>query len=89
MAKVNTNISVDENLKKQAVELFSGFGLDFSTAITLFLSQAVREKRIPFEITMNVPNQETVEALNEFNEMKKDKKKYKRYNSFKEVLEEK
>lgn len=89
MAKVNTNISVDENLKKQAVELFSNFGLDFSTAISLFLSQSVREQKIPFEIRMNIPNETTVEALNEFDEMKKDKSKYKRYNSFSDITKEK
>ena len=89
MAKVNTNISVDQELKKQAVELFNEFGLDFSTAISLFLSQAVREQRIPFEIRMEVPNQTTIDALNEMDQMRKDKKKYKRYNSFSEVLKEK
>lgn len=48
--KVNTNISLDPELKKQAVELFQSFGLDLSTAISLFLSQSVREGKIPFEI---------------------------------------
>ena len=86
MAKVNTNISIDKELKKQAVELFNNFGLDFSTAISLFLSQSVREKRIPFEIRMDVPNQTTIEALNEYDEMKKNKKKYKRYDSASDVL---
>lgn len=89
MSKINTNISVDQELKKQAVELFNKFGLDLSTAISLFLSQSVREQRIPFEIRLNIPNQTTTEALNEFSEMKKDKKKYKRYNSLSELLEEK
>ena len=89
MAKVNTNISVDQDLKKQAVELFNEFGLDFSTAISLFLSQAVREQRIPFEIRKEIPNQTTIDALNEMDQMREDKKKYKRYNSFSEVLKEK
>ena len=48
--KVNTNISLDPNLKKEAVELFASFGLDLSTAIGMFLSQSVREGKIPFEI---------------------------------------
>ena len=48
--KVNTNISLDPELKKQAVELFASFGLDLSTAIGMFLSQSVREGKIPFEI---------------------------------------
>ena len=88
MAKTNTNISLDANLKKDAVTLFSDFGLDLSTAITLFLQQSVREQRIPFEIRRDIPNKETQAALAEFEEMKNNKEKYKRYNSFSEILEE-
>ena len=87
MAKVSTNISLDPELKEKAIKLFSNFGLDLSTAITLFLSQSVREEKIPFEIRINVPNQETIEALKE-KEAMKDKKKYKRYDSFEEIIKE-
>ena len=64
MSKVCTNISLDSELKTQAQELMSALGLDLSSAITLFLKQAVREQRIPFEIRRDVPNKETIEALN-------------------------
>lgn len=87
MAKVSTNISLDPELKEKAIKLFSNFGLDLSTAITLFLSQSVREEKIPFEIRMNIPNKETIEALKE-KEAMKDKKKYKRYDSFEEIIKE-
>jgi len=50
MAKVSTNISLDEDLKKEAQALFAEFGLDLTTAITIFLKQSVREGRIPFTI---------------------------------------
>ena len=43
--------------------LFSKFGLDFSTAITLSLQQSVREQRIPFDIRLDIPNKETKEAF--------------------------
>ena len=85
MAKVSTNISLDPELKEKAIKLFSNFGLDLSTAITLFLSQSVREEKIPFEIRMNIPNQETIEALKE-KEAMKDKKKYKRYDSIEKII---
>lgn len=88
MSKVNTNISIDPKLKENAIELFSQFGLDLSTAITLFLQQSVREQRIPFEIRIDVPNQTTKEALAEYEQMKKDRNKYKRKKSFKDILEE-
>lgn len=88
MRKVSTNISLDPKLKEEAIMLFSQFGLDFSTAITLFLQQSVREKKIPFEIRLDIPNDETEEALNEYPEMKKDKEKYKRHSSFEEILKD-
>ena len=88
MAKVSTNISIDPKLKENAIALFDEFGLDLSTAITLFLQQSVREQRIPFEIRIDIPNKETKEALAEFEEMKKNKEKYKRYSNFKDLLEE-
>ena len=50
MAKVSTNISLDEDLKKDAQALFAEFGLDLTTAITIFLKQSLREGRIPFAI---------------------------------------
>ena len=89
MAKVSTNISIDPKLKENSVALFAQFGLDLSTAISLFLQQSVREQRIPFEIRLEVPNATTKAALAEFEDMKKDKDKYKRHSSIAEVLEEK
>ncbi|MBR3675428.1 MAG: type II toxin-antitoxin system RelB/DinJ family antitoxin [Bacilli bacterium] len=88
MAKVSTNISIDPTLKENSIALFSEFGLDLSTAISLFLQQSVREQRIPFEIRLDVPNEATKEALSEFEEMKKDKKKYKRNARFSDILGE-
>ena len=86
MAKVSTNISIDPKLKEKSISLFSEFGLDLSTAISLFLQQCVREKRIPFEIRLEVPNEITKEALSEFEEMEKDKEKYKRNAKFSDIL---
>lgn len=53
MSNVNITLRIEEQLKKQAEELFSDFGLSFNAAITMFLKQAVREQRIPFEVTRN------------------------------------
>ena len=88
MAKVSTNISLDSELKKSAQELFSDFGLDLTTAVTMFLKQAVREQRIPFEIKREVPNAQTRAAMDEYYEMKAHPEKYKRYSSFKEAMDE-
>ena len=86
MATTNITIRMDEELKKQAKELFSDLGLNMTTAFTMFAKQAVREQRIPFMIS-RTPNQETLEAIKEIEEMKKDKNK-KTYHNFAELLEE-
>lgn len=71
------NVRVDEDLKKQANDLFTSLGLDMSTAVNIFLRQSVMRDGIPFEIVR--PNQETLAAIAELNEMKAHPEKYKRY----------
>jgi DNA-damage-inducible protein J len=63
MATTNMTMRVDENLKQQADELFSDLGMNMTTAVVIFLKQAVREQRIPFSISREVPNGETVKAI--------------------------
>lgn len=72
MAKVSTNVSIDADIKKQAQELFAELGMDLSTAINIFLRQSLRQHSIPFEITADNPNKETLEAIAEVQRMKKD-----------------
>lgn len=86
--KINVNISIDPDLKEKASTLFKDMGLDFSTAVTIFLRQVILCKKLPFEITTESYNEETQAAFNEFLAMKNDPQKYKRYNSFKQLLEE-
>ena len=47
----------------------------------------MREQRIPFIISREVPNQETIKAIEEIQMLKKDPNK-KTYSSFSELLEE-
>ncbi len=63
MANINITIRMDKQLKKQAEELFSDFGLTFNAALTMFVKQSVREQRIPFEITRNTIAMASNEAL--------------------------
>lgn len=48
MAVINFN--VDENVKNQANDLFKGLGLDMTTALNIFLRQAIHYGGIPFEV---------------------------------------
>lgn len=88
MAKVSTNINLDPTLKKNAQELLKDLGMDLTTAITIFLRQTVREQGIPFEIKREIPNAQTIEALNKYSNMKEHPENYKHYASFSDAMSE-
>ena len=50
MAQTNLTIRIEENLKRDAENLFSKIGMNMSTAINIFFRQAVRAQEIPFEL---------------------------------------
>lgn len=73
MANVsNVSFRIDSNLKAQADALFSQLGMNMTTAFNIFLRQSVREGCIPFNITINTPNAETVAAILEAESMLKN-----------------
>jgi addiction module antitoxin, RelB/DinJ family len=72
MAQTNINIRMDENLKRDFERLCSDLGLTMTAAFNVFAKTMVRQRRIPFEISMDVPNTETVAAFKEVEQMKKD-----------------
>ncbi len=74
MAASTTNISIrmDSSLKTQADALFAELGMNLSTAFNIFVRQALREGRIPFEISLNQPNSETIAAMLEAKRIAKD-----------------
>lgn len=65
MAGTTTNISIrmDSDLKAQADALFAELGMNLSTAFNIFVRQSLREGGIPFTITLNQPNKETISAM--------------------------
>lgn len=54
---------IDENLKKQMKQVCDELGMDPSTAFKIFAKKLVREKRIPFEVSVNDYNSETIQAI--------------------------
>ena len=76
MGTTNVNIRMDENLKKQAEELFADLGMNMTTAINIFVRQSVSYGGIPFEIVKrdgfyNSYNQKVLkESMNQLEEGK-------------------
>ena len=88
MAKVSTNITIDEVTKKKAQALLADFGMDLSTAVNIFLKQMVYEGSFPFLITRETPNAVTIAAMEETREMEKHPERYKRYRTAEEMMED-
>ena len=49
----NLSIRIDRGLKDEADQIFNEMGMNLTTAITIFIRQAVRQRKIPFEIALN------------------------------------
>ena len=50
METVNVTVRMERRTRDDAARLFSELGIGTTQAINMFLKQAVREQRIPFEI---------------------------------------
>jgi DNA-damage-inducible protein J len=92
MLKMNSNTSnvsfrIDTDVKNQADRLFSELGLNMTTAFNIFLRQSIRERSLPFNVTINTPNAETIAALLEAEQIGRDPS-VKRYSDVEEALRE-
>jgi len=53
MAQSTLSIRMDEELKKDFDMMCNNFGMNISTAVTIFAKKVVAERKIPFEISSN------------------------------------
>ena len=88
MENTNVTMRIDENLKSQLQELMSDLGLDMTTFFTMAAKQAVREQGIPFYVSREIPNEETIAAFNEVEEMKKNPSIGKSYTDVDKMMED-
>ena len=74
MATAVLQTRIDANIKREADQLFSSLGLDTTTAIRLFLKQAVNQQKIPFEILPPQPSfsEATLAAIEEARRLAED-----------------
>ena len=89
MATAVLQTRVDTETKLEAESLFDSLGLDITTAIRLFLRQAINQQRIPFDIVPPKHNfsEETLAAIDEARRISKDSS-VKSYSSVKELFED-
>lgn len=83
----NISIRMDVELKKQAEKLFAELGMNMTTAFNIFLRQAVRQQRIPFDVALEVPNAETIAAMEEAERISRDPS-VKSYTNIEQMMQE-
>jgi len=71
--QTNLNIRTDAEVKAAAEQIFEKLGLNMSTAVNIFLRQAIRKGGLPFEVKIDVPNETTAEAIDEGRKLIQDK----------------
>ena len=83
----NFSVRMDKQVKQDSEALFQDLGMNLTTAINVFLRQAIRTGGFPFEIKQDQPNKETLLALLESEQLLRNPKT-KRYTDVEEALEE-
>ena len=53
MAQALVNFRMDEELKKKMEQTCQDLGMNMTTAFTIFAKKMTREKRIPFEVSID------------------------------------
>lgn len=72
MAQSIVSFRMDEALKKSMEQLCDELGMTMTTAFTIFAKKAIRENRIPFDVSIEQPNAATLAAIEEVRQMKAD-----------------
>lgn len=67
MPQTSINIRMDDNLKQQFDLLCNELGLTMTSAFTVFAKTMVRQQRIPFDVALDTPNNETLAAIDDVN----------------------
>ena len=86
MAQIS--LRVDDDVKRRVEQVLDDIGVSMSVAINIFLRKVAREHRIPFELSADELNVETVEAIQESRRMKADPGLGKTYTDVDQMMEE-
>ena len=62
MPKTSMSIRLDSEVKEQAQQVFNHLGMDMTTAINIFLRQAIQYQGLPFDVRLD-ENQKLLQVL--------------------------
>ena len=87
MTMTNLNLRLDTEVKSQVESILNDMGMNFTTAVNIYFKQILRIGEIPFKIKVDVPNAETLKAMEEAeNIIKSPDTKY--YSSARELFDD-
>ncbi|CEV65140.1 TPA: type II toxin-antitoxin system RelB/DinJ family antitoxin [Streptococcus pneumoniae] len=67
MSKMSMSIRLDSEVKEQAQQVFSNLGMDMTTAINIFLRQAIQYQGLPFDVRLD-ENRKLLQALTDLDQ---------------------
>ena len=67
MSKTSMSIRLDSEVKEQAQQVFNNLGMDMTTAINIFLRQAIQYQGLPFDVRLD-ENRQLLEVLTDFDQ---------------------
>ena len=67
MSKTSMSIRLDSEVKEQAQQVFSNLGMDMTTAINIFLRQAIQYQGLPFDVRLD-ENRKLLQVLTDLDQ---------------------
>ena len=86
MAKSTLKVRMDAELLRELEDFCADVGMSVSTLITVFARRVVKDQMLPFEIKGDIPNKETLAAIEEVKRMKADPSLGKTYSNVDEMM---
>jgi len=87
MATTNFSCRMEENVKRESEALYKELGMNLTTAINVFLKESIRVGGFPFDVRLDKPNKETIDAMLEAERIAHDPN-IKKYSDVEEALAE-
>lgn len=67
MSKMSISIRLYSEVKEQAQQVFSNLGMDMTTAINIFLRQAIQYQGLPFDVRLD-ENRKLLQVLTDLDQ---------------------
>lgn len=85
-ARTDTSMTIRMNkeVKKEAQKIFNSLGMDMTTAVNVFLRQAIYHRGFPFDVRLEEPNETTYAAMEK---AENDEDVYGPFDSVSELME--